>query len=173
LACFDALFVHWKEAKGRGHPAAVAALNSVAQVYRWEMRQNDVASAFMRALRESNAHVEPAAAAAAASGDGSGGGGGAGLLSAFGTKGKAAAAEAAKQAAVAAEVGEQTAEAAAAAAAADEKEARIAHLREEKQAAVAREDYKAATRLKQEILELQLQVRKERLRGRTFGGKKT
>jgi len=32
LACFDALCVHWKEAKGRGHPAAVAALNSVAEV---------------------------------------------------------------------------------------------------------------------------------------------
>jgi hypothetical protein len=35
LACFDALCAHWKEAKGRGHPAAVAALNSVAEVIIW------------------------------------------------------------------------------------------------------------------------------------------
>lgn len=135
----------------------------IAQVYRWEVRQNDCASALMRALRESNAHVEPAAvatAAAASESDAAAGANGAGasMVAAFGRKGKAAAAEASKRAAVTAEVGEQTAEAAQAAAAADEKESRIVHLREEKQAAVAREDYKAATRLKQEILELQLQV---------------
>ena len=37
-------------------------------------------------------------------------------------------------------------------------QARIASLREEKQAAFAREDYQAATGLKQEIVDLQLRL---------------
>ena len=55
-------------------------------------------------------------------------------------------------------MGEHTPEAAAAAAKADEMESRITALREEKQAAVSREDFKAANALKSEILDLQLRI---------------
>ena len=44
--------------KGRGHPAAVAALNSMAELHKWELRRDESGAAYLRALREGNAHVE-------------------------------------------------------------------------------------------------------------------
>ena len=107
-------------------------------------KRDDAAACYSRALREGNAKVDALAAAA-------------GDATSHGFLKRGSAQEIAGAALVAA-LGEATPEAAAAAAAADEMESRIASLREEKQAAVAAENYAAATKLKQEILDLQLRI---------------
>jgi len=148
LSCYDTLCTHWKVCKGRGHPASVAALNAIAEVHKWEGRREDANASYTRALREGNARVDETQAQLAEDNRN-------GALAP--TRGMGTRSES-QQTTLIMGLGESTPEAMAAAAAADEMEARIAFLREEKQAAVVREDFKQANGLKQEILDLQLRI---------------
>ena len=187
--------MHWRAVKGRGHPAAVAALNSIAEVHKWEGRKEDAAACFTRALREGNARIQAQAKQAKAPGGGIvGSSGGEGnrksILGSFVMNNKSFSQPVPdvnkadgglpadepnmrmlSGAALAVDAyGGLSEGAVAAAAKADEMIARISSLREEKQAAVSAEDYASAGKIKREILDLQLRIIELEEEARVGGG---